>query len=216
MSPKRRKAISRGARDKLHQARVARLATYDARFALHIVPICFAYDGNVFYTAIDQKPKRVKPERLTRLRNILGVPQVALLVDEYDEDWTQLWYILIRGKAKLIPTRDHRERAWAIRKLRAKYPQYSGSMLPDDAPIIRITPNRTTLWGKIKFGTELRASTKSGGVAPETSGPAFLTLQPDASIFATLRWIALCSALDSSCQDLGTFTSFHISTYCSG
>jgi PPOX class probable F420-dependent enzyme len=111
--------------------------------------VCFAYDGKVFYTAIDQKPKRVTPEQLTRLRNILAVPQVALLIDKYDEDWTQLWYVLIRGKAKLIPMSGHTERAWALRKLRAKYPQYAGRMLPDDAPIIRITPDRTVFWGKL-------------------------------------------------------------------
>jgi PPOX class probable F420-dependent enzyme len=113
------------------------------------VPVCFAYDGKFFYTAIDQKPKRVAPERLARLRNITAVPQVALLIDKYDEDWTQLWYILIRGNAKLIPTSAHKEHAWAVRKLRAKYPQYAGRMLADDAPIIRITPKRTTSWGKI-------------------------------------------------------------------
>ena len=114
-----------------------------------MVPICFAYDGKVFYTAVDQKPKRVKPERLARLRNIRAVPRVALLIDEYDEDWTQLWYILIHGKAKLIPKSAHAEHARAIRKLRAKYRQYAQGMLADDAPIIRITPKRTTSWGKI-------------------------------------------------------------------
>ena len=113
------------------------------------MPVCFAYDGKVFYTAIDQKPKRVAPERLTRLRNIRATPRVALLIDQYDEDWTQLWYILIRGKAKLLSTRGHEERARAIRKLRAKYLQYSERMLPNDAPIIRITPDRTVFWGKI-------------------------------------------------------------------
>ena len=121
----------------------------DEKLKPHIVPVCFAYDGKVFYTAIDQKPKRVTPERLTRLRNILAVPQVALLIDKYDEDWPQLWYILIWGKAKLIPMTGHKERALALRKLRAKYPQYTERMLPDDAPIIRITPERTTFWGKI-------------------------------------------------------------------
>ena len=121
----------------------------DTRLRPHIVPVCFVYDGKVFHTAIDQKPKRVAPERLTRLRNILAVPQVALLIDKYDEDWTQLWYVLIRGKAKLIPMSGHKERAWALRKLRAKYPQYAGTMLADDAPIIRISPGRTTSWGKI-------------------------------------------------------------------
>jgi PPOX class probable F420-dependent enzyme len=133
----------------LKQARVARLATLDAKSRPHIVPVCFAYDGEVFYTAVDRKPKRVPGERLARLQNIRAIPRVALLIDKYEEDWTQLWYILIRGKAKLIPDSAHQERAWAIRKLRAKYPQYAGGMLSDDAPVIRITPERTTSWGKI-------------------------------------------------------------------
>jgi PPOX class probable F420-dependent enzyme len=131
----------------LKNARVARLATSDARSRPHLIPVCFVYDGKLFYTAVDQKPKRVPPERLARLQNIRAVPRVALLIDEYQEDWTQLWYILIRGKARLIPKSAHKERARAIRKLRAKYPQYARGMLADDAPIIRITPERTTSWG---------------------------------------------------------------------
>jgi PPOX class probable F420-dependent enzyme len=133
----------------LKTARVARFATLDNKNRPHIVPICFAYDGKLIYTAIDQKPKRVTPERLARVRNIRAVPRVALLIDYYDEDWTQLWYVLIRGKAKLIPKTAPEEHARAIRKLRAKYPQYSQGMLADDAPIIRITPERATFWGKI-------------------------------------------------------------------
>jgi PPOX class probable F420-dependent enzyme len=133
----------------LKKARVARLATLDDENRPHIVPICFAYDGKVFYTAVDRKPKRVTPERLVRLRNIGAVPRVALLIDEYAEDWTQLWYILIRGKAKLIPKSAYKEHARAIRKLRAKYPQYAAGMLADDAAVVRITAERITSWGKI-------------------------------------------------------------------
>jgi PPOX class probable F420-dependent enzyme len=144
-----RQKIPRSIRARLEGARVARLATVGARHRPHVVPVCFAYDGKVFYTAIDRKPKRVASERLTRLRNVLAAPEVALLIDQYDEDWTQLWYILVRGKAKLLPMQGDKERAWALRKLRAKYPQYAGVMLPNDAPIIRITPDRTTFWGKI-------------------------------------------------------------------
>jgi len=144
-----REKISGPIRTVLKQARVARLATSDARGRPHLVPICFVYDGKVLYTAIDQKPKRVAPERLARLRNIRAASHVALLIDEYDEDWTELWYVLIRGKAKLIPNSAYPERSWAIRKLRAKYPQYTRGLLADDAPIIRITPERTTFWGKI-------------------------------------------------------------------
>jgi PPOX class probable F420-dependent enzyme len=144
--PRKRQIIPRTILAKLRDARIARLATLDASLKPHIVPVCFAYDGTFFYTAIDQKPKRVAPERLTRLRNILAVPQVALLIDEYKEDWTQLWYILIRGQAKLVPLRGRKERDRAIRKLKTKYPQYSERILPDDAPIIRITPECTTFW----------------------------------------------------------------------
>ena len=113
------------------------------------MPICFAYDGKVLYTAIDQKPKRVSPERLVRVQNLRAVPHVALLIDEYNEDWTQLWYVLIRGKAKLIPPSARKERARALGKLRAKYLQYARGMLSEDAPIIRISLERTTSWGKI-------------------------------------------------------------------
>ena len=139
--------ISAAVQKILKEARVARLATLDAKRRPHIVPICFAYDGKLFYTAIDLKPKRVPAERLARLQNIRAVSSVALLIDKYDEDWTQLWYVLIRGKARLIPKSAQKERAWAIRKLKAKYPQYARGMLADDAPIIRITPQRTTSWG---------------------------------------------------------------------
>ena len=141
--------VSRAVQNILKKARVARLATLDGKNRPHIVPICFAYDGKLLYTAIDRKPKRITGERLVRLRNIRAVPRIALLIDQYDDDWTQLWYVLIRGKAKLIPKSAHKEHAWAIEKLRAKYPQYVQGMLADDAPIIRITPKQATVWGKI-------------------------------------------------------------------
>lgn len=147
--PRKLQPIPNAIPAKLEQVRVARLATLDAECAPHIVPVCFAYDGKVFYSAVDLKPKRVAPDKLARLQHIRARAQVALLIDQYDEDWSRLWYILVRGKAKLIPNSAHKERAQAIRQLKAKYPQYAAGMLPDDAPIIRITPERITSWGTI-------------------------------------------------------------------
>ena len=136
-------------RTKLKEARVARLATLSAESRPHAVPVCFVYDGSVFYTAVDKKPKRLAPERLARVRHIKVMPRVALLIDQYYEEWTQLWYVLVRGTAKLIPKSATRERSKVIRQLRKKYPQYAGgAMLPDDVPIIRITPERIAFWGK--------------------------------------------------------------------
>ena len=138
--------ISPQIRAKLEVARIARLATQDADQKPHVVPICFVYDGGVFYSAIDRKPKQVPPSRLARLKNIEKTPHAALLIDHYDEDWIHLWYILVRGEAELVSSPAERKRA--IQLLRAKYLQYDASMLADDAPVLRITPLRITAWGQ--------------------------------------------------------------------
>ena len=139
--------ISAEIRARLEKARIARLATQDADKRPHVIPICFAWDGSAFYSAIDHKPKRVAPDQLARLKNIKEAPHVALLVDQYDEDWTCLWYVLVRGEAELVASAA--ERKLAIQHLRAKYPQYDASMLDDDAPVLRITPVRVVAWGKV-------------------------------------------------------------------
>src|SRR5215475_4074636 len=133
---------------RLEVVKVARLATLDAHGRPHVIPICFVWDGLVFYSAIDHKPKRVAPTRLTRMKNIRETPYVALLLDQYDEDWTRLWYVLVRGEAALVSSLVERKRA--IRRLRAKYPQYNEGMLDDDAPVLRITPIRVVAWGNVK------------------------------------------------------------------
>ena len=127
---------------KLELARIARLATVNAEQRPNVIPICFVWDGSVFYSAIDRKPKRVAPTRLVRLKNINEMPHVALLIDQYDEDWTRLWYVLVRAEAELISAPVERKRA--IQHLRAKYPHYDTSILADDAPILRITPADST------------------------------------------------------------------------
>jgi PPOX class probable F420-dependent enzyme len=131
---------------KAKQARVARLATLDAQGRPHVVPVCFFYDGSMFYTAIDRKPKCVAPEKLARVRQIRAKPHVALLIDEYDEEWSRLWYVLVRGTAALLPGSRSGARAKVVRELKKKYPQYAAGMLSDDALIIRIIPQRVACW----------------------------------------------------------------------
>ncbi|MEE8201397.1 MAG: TIGR03668 family PPOX class F420-dependent oxidoreductase [Candidatus Acidoferrales bacterium] len=139
--------MKKGVARKLRRARVARLATTDRRGRPHVVPVCFAYDGRAFYTAVDLKPKRAAPEKLTRVRNILANPNVALLVDDYREDWSRLWFILVRGNARLL--RRGKEQRKAHRLLRKKYRQYAAGLLPAGAPVIRIRPTRILSWGKL-------------------------------------------------------------------
>lgn len=134
--------------EKLRTARVARLATVGPEGQPHVVPVCFAYNGRLFYTAIDLKPKRAAPERLARVRNIRSRPAVSLLVDDYGEDWEQLWYILVRGTATVLSFRAGREHAEARELLTAKYEQYRAGLLAEDALIIRIQPDRILSWGQ--------------------------------------------------------------------
>jgi len=131
---------------KLKNARVAHFATVDPSGHPHIVPVCFVYRRKIFYTAVDQKPKRAPAQKLARLQNLKHSPQVALLIDHYEDHWRNLWYILVRGRAKLLPKSAAKEHKTAIRALQAKYPQYRAGMLTENAPIIRITVERITSW----------------------------------------------------------------------
>ncbi len=132
---------------KLQKARVARLATVDAKGRPHVIPVCFAYSGCVFYTAVDLKPKRGPLNRLARVLNIQANPNVALLIDEYREDWERLWYILIRGTAQLLYEGKEHEEAQNL--LKQKYLHYRAGLLPEQGAVIRIVPRRIMCWGKL-------------------------------------------------------------------
>jgi PPOX class probable F420-dependent enzyme len=127
--------------------RVGRLATADRTGQPHVVPVCYAYAAGSFYIALDAKPKRVAPERLKRIRNILDNPQVALVIDRYADDWSALAYVLARGVAALLPPGDP-EHIHAVELLRARYPQY-GPMPIDEQPAIAIRVASVVAWGAI-------------------------------------------------------------------
>lgn len=127
-------------------ARVAHLATADARGQPLVVPICFVFDGKAFYSPIDEKPKRVAFQNLKRLRNIAENTKVALVIDRYGEDWRRLAYVLVTGRANIL-FRGARHRK-AVTLLRTKYRQYH-SMAIDQRPMIVITPLTVKVWGHL-------------------------------------------------------------------
>ena len=120
--------------DRVMEARVARLATIDPEGRPHLVPVCFALDGDTAYSAVDQKPKR--SQELQRLENIRANPAVALIVDHYDEDWTQLWWVRLRGQAAVLEPGPERERALAL--LADKYEQYRADPPRGDVLAVRV------------------------------------------------------------------------------
>lgn len=127
-------------------ARVARLATVGEGGLPHVVPVCFALEGQTVYIALDEKPKRVRPERLRRVRNILANPRVQLLVDRYEEDWSRLAFAQLSGSATLLA--GGAEHAEASKLLRAKYSQYLAMNL-EDRPMIRIEIDGVVSWGAV-------------------------------------------------------------------
>ncbi len=123
--------------------RVARLATVDQEGQPHLVPIVYAFDGERLYTPIDEKPKRVEALKLRRVRNIFANPRVAILVDDYSEEWGRLAWVQIRGVAKILE--EGAEHIHAVALLQAKYPQYAGMPL-QNRPIIVVKPGHILSW----------------------------------------------------------------------
>ena len=125
---------------RLTAARVARLATIDPDGRPHLVPIVFAIDGDTLYSAVDRKPKR--STTLRRIENARERPQVTILVDHYDDDWSGLWWIRLRGRARVLDEGDELERALGL--LHEKYPQYRDE--PPHAPVLAVDVTEVREW----------------------------------------------------------------------
>ena len=130
----------------IRTARVARLATADAKGQPHVIPICYVFDGKEFFSPIDEKPKQIPPTKLKRLRNIGENSKVSLVIDRYDENWRQLAYVLVTGKARIVLRGT--KHASAVKRLREKYPQYR-RMAIGERPMIVIRPERLKSWGSL-------------------------------------------------------------------
>jgi PPOX class probable F420-dependent enzyme len=129
----------------VHGQRVGRLATADADGHPHVVPVCYAFDGERFYTPLDEKPKRVAGKELRRVRNIEARHEASLVIDQYDDDWSRLGYVLVYGRADLLAPGDELH-VQALVLLRERYAQYREMALERQLVIV-ITPERVVSWG---------------------------------------------------------------------
>jgi PPOX class probable F420-dependent enzyme len=133
------------ARAFLEANRVGHLATADAGAAPHVVPVCFACTDTTLYITIDAKPKGTVAG-LKRLRNIMANPQAAFVADHYDEDWSRLGWVMLRGAAEILDAGAEHDRAQAL--LRVRYAQYRA--MPIEAlPVIALRVARVTTWGNL-------------------------------------------------------------------
>jgi len=126
--------------------RVARLATADAAGRPHVVPICYALIRDEVYFTIDEKPKK-KPTALKRLANLRANPFAALVVDRWDEDWSQLGWVMVRGPAKILASGAEHDQAQAA--LRARYPQLA-AMRIERLPVVAVRIEQASSWGRLE------------------------------------------------------------------
>ncbi len=136
--------LSPAERDLLADARRATLGTIDPDGRPRLVPICFVVVEDVLWTPLDEKPKTVAdPRALARVRDIEERPEVTLLVDHWSEDWSELGWLRLRGRATVIE--PERVPDGIVPALRAKYPQYEQQEL-EHRPVIRVELDRVTSW----------------------------------------------------------------------
>ena len=128
------------ARARFAEAPVAYLASVGADGAPHIVPITFALEADVIYTAVDAKPKQ--GTLLRRFANVATNQRVSLLVDGYDADWSRLWWARADGRASVVTDGPELERA--LSALRARYPQYATVAVT--GPAMAIAVDRWSGW----------------------------------------------------------------------
>jgi PPOX class probable F420-dependent enzyme len=125
---------------RLSSAPVARLATTDPDGRPHLVPVVFALEGDTLYSAVDRKPKRSRT--LQRIENARARPDVTILIDHYEEDWGRLWWIRLRGRARVLDEGEEREHALEL--LIEKYPQYRAQ--PPDGPVLAVDVTDVREW----------------------------------------------------------------------
>jgi len=131
--------------------RVGHLATADSRAIPHVVPVCFTISQGTLYITIDEKPKRVAGPALKRVRNIERNPMVAIVVDRYDEDWTRLGWVMLRGRAEILRAGTEHDRAQEL--LRSRYRQLAAMQIAE-RPVIAVRLERVASWGNLSVGAD--------------------------------------------------------------
>ena len=126
-----------------------------------VTPVVFAPAGGAAWTPIDGKPKSGGP--LARLANAAADPRAALLLDEYSEDWSRLWWVRLEGAVRVhrVGSEPGGPVADAVAALRAKYPQYREVPLFSGPPtLLELAIERARGW-----------QAASGGAPSPPAGP---------------------------------------------
>ena len=147
-------------------SRVAHLATAGRDGAPHLVPVCFCLDHYRLHHCRRKAQTPGHPPEA--IRNIQENPSVAVTVDRWDEDWTRLAWIMLRGRADILADGDEHDRAQ--HQLRQRYPQYRAMNLAP-LPVIAGADRARAVWG--------RARAANWGVSRGAAGRAVAAPRPN-------------------------------------
>lgn len=119
--------------------RVCRVATTGADGRAHVVPVCHVLSGDKICFGSGKKARKVE--------NLRENPRIALTVDLYSEEWSQLRGVMVQGTATIIERGPRFKQARA--RLYEKFPQYpeDEGLSPSDSVIVEVTPAHVVSWG---------------------------------------------------------------------
>ena len=127
----------------LETSRSAHLGLLDDDDRPRVLPVTFALSGGLLWSAVDEKPKRVPPGELARVRFLRRRPEAALCVDVYDDDWSRLAWVQALGRVDVVDAD-----ADASAALAAKYAPYRERA--PGGPLLRLTVERALCWSARK------------------------------------------------------------------
>lgn len=119
--------------------RACRVATAGSEGRPHLVPVVHVLAGDKIYFGSGNDGRKVQ--------NLRANPQVAITVDLYSEDWSQLRGVMVQGTARIIERGPRFKQARS--RLYAKYSQYAreAALSPSDSVIVEVTPTHVFSWG---------------------------------------------------------------------
>lgn len=120
----------------LRWARVARLATVAPDGSPHVVPVCPALDGEDVVVALMTGS--------VKLQNVGRDDRVALVVDDYREDWDANAGLVVRGRARFLDGEGWRS---ARGLLYEKFSQYEQLSPIERDAIVSIAIDHVASWG---------------------------------------------------------------------
>lgn len=94
----------------IKSSRIGHLATVASNLQPYLTPVVFIAQENCIFIPLDDKPKTIDVKELRRVKNIKENPKVSFLVDHYNENWTNLWFVMMIGHAKLVQLNGKTER----------------------------------------------------------------------------------------------------------